>query len=277
MGDQLIGAYEAVDDQAAGGGVEAVQRPGRVTALRYAIGLVIVQIAWVLWLLVPEDTRLWVFVPLALADLAVPVYAERPRRTPWHPPHLAERYGLFTIICLGESISAATIAITEAVDENEPFSELLPLAAGGLLVVFGAFWVYFAVPIHQYLQSRRMAFVWGYGHYLILGSAAAIGAGIEVGVEQAVGQAHISAVAAAATVTVPAALFLVMVWLLHARYHKRGVAQHAVLPVTAAVVRLCTFAGHGAVRLAGLAVSAAVAVGSGLGADRSGGRSPGTA
>jgi low temperature requirement protein LtrA len=238
--------------------------PGRTTALRYASGLVVVQVGWTLWLLVPEDARMWLFVPLALADIAVPVYAERNRRTTWHPHHIAERYGLFTLICLGESIAAATVAVTGAVDENEPLGDLLPIAGGGLLVVFGAFWVYFAVPIHQYLNTRRRAFVWGYGHYVILASAAAIGAGMEVGIEQATGHAHISAVAAAAAVTVPAALFLVMVWLLHARHHKRGVAEHAVLPVAAGVVLLCTFAGHLAVLLAGITVSAAVATGATL-------------
>ena len=40
---------------------------------------------------------------------AVPVWAERAgRRRRWHPDHIAERYGLFTIIVLGESILAAT-------------------------------------------------------------------------------------------------------------------------------------------------------------------------
>jgi integral membrane sensor domain MASE1 len=73
--------------------------------------------------------------------------------------------------------------------------------------------------------------VWGYGHYVIYASGAAVGAGLEVAVEQTVGKAHISTSAAAAAVTVPAALFVLTVWLLHARHFKRGLAQQLTLPV----------------------------------------------
>ena len=36
----------------------------------------------------------------------MPVWAERAGPTTWHPHHIAERYGLFTLIVLGESILA---------------------------------------------------------------------------------------------------------------------------------------------------------------------------
>ena len=42
-------------------------------------------------------------------ELAIPIWAERAGRpTPWHPEHIAERYGLFTIIVLGECVLAST-------------------------------------------------------------------------------------------------------------------------------------------------------------------------
>ena len=31
--------------------------------------------------------------------------------TPWHPAHIAERYGLFTIIVLGECVAAVAVAV----------------------------------------------------------------------------------------------------------------------------------------------------------------------
>ncbi|MFG2438207.1 hypothetical protein [Streptomyces sp. NPDC048508] len=58
--------------------------------------------------------------------------------------------------------------------------------------VLAAFWISFAVPIHQYPTSNRQAFPCGYGHYFILGSATAVGSGFEVAVEQATHQAHLS-------------------------------------------------------------------------------------
>ncbi|MEU6958257.1 low temperature requirement protein A [Streptomyces chrestomyceticus] len=235
--------------------------PERTTALRYAAGVTLCQAGWLAVLLSPEDVRPWVFLALAVAETAVPTVAERDHQTSWHPHHIAERYGLFVIIMLGETVSAATIAVQSAVDEQEELGNLLPLAAGGLLLIFAAYWIYFAVPIHLHLSSNRQAFLWGYGHYLIFGSAAAIGAGIEVAVEESVGKAHLSQFAASACVTVPGALFMFTVWLIHSRHQKRGLAQQLVLPVSSVLVLICTFAGHAAVLLAGLVASLTVAVG----------------
>ncbi|MEU7224437.1 low temperature requirement protein A [Streptomyces chrestomyceticus] len=235
--------------------------PERTTALRYAAGVTLCQAGWLAVLLSPEDVRPWVFLALAVAETAVPTVAERDHQTSWHPHHIAERYGLFVIIMLGETVSAATIAVQSAVDEQEELGNLLPLAAGGLLLIFAAYWIYFAVPIHLHLSSNRQAFLWGYGHYLIFGSAAAIGAGIEVAVEESVGKAHLSQFAASACVTVPGALFMFTVWLIHSRHQKRGLAQQLVLPVSSVLVLACTFAGHAAVLLAGLVASLTVAAG----------------
>ncbi|MEU5773837.1 low temperature requirement protein A [Streptomyces venezuelae] len=233
----------------------------RGTALRYAAGVLICQVGWTGLLFLPEGGRPWLFLVMAVAELSVPVIAEHAYTTAWHPHHISERYGLFTIIVLGETIAAATVAVKSGIKENDALDELLPIAAGGLLIVFAAWWIYFVVPIHGRLRSNRQALLWGYGHYVILGSAAAIGAGIEVAVEQAVGEAHISTVAASAAVTVPTALYLVTVWALHSRYFKVGVAQQLVLPVSALAVLASTFAGRWAVLVAGCVTAATVATG----------------
>lgn len=233
----------------------------RAMALRYAGGVALCQIGWLGLLVFPEPARPWVFLVMALAEMCVPAYAERAHATTWHPHHIAERYGLFTIIVLGETIAAATVAVKSGVEENDALGELLPIAAGGLLTVFSAWWIYFVVPIHGRLRSNRESFLWGYGHYLIFASAAAIGAGLEVAVEQAVGKAHISTLAASAAVTLPTALYLLTVWALHARYFKVGIAQQAVLPTTALAVIACTFLGDWAVFAAGIVAALAVATG----------------
>ncbi|NED00986.1 low temperature requirement protein A, partial [Streptomyces sp. SID6648] len=64
-----------------------------------------------------------------------------------------------------------------------------------------------------------------------------------------------------AAVTLPTALFLLMVWALHSRFYKVGIAQQSVLPVTALLVVVCTFLGHWAVLAAGLVAALAVAAG----------------
>ncbi|GLW17608.1 membrane protein [Streptomyces sp. NBRC 13847] len=233
----------------------------RRTALSYALGVTVCQVGWLGLLLLPQGDVPWVFLCVGALELAVPGLAERPWRTSWHAHHIAERYGLFTLIVLGETIAAATLAAQSALDEHDEPSSLLPLAGGGLLLVFAAYWIYFAVPVHRHLRSNRQAFLWGYGHYLVFGSAAAVGAGIEVVVEESSGRARLSAFGAAACVTVPYAVFLCTVWLIHSRHHKRGAAQQLVLPVSALLVLACTLAGRAAVPAAGLVAAAAVAAG----------------
>ena len=233
----------------------------RRTARTYAVGIAACQVGWLGLLVLPDAGKQWCFLVMALCELAVPVLAERGYRTRWHPHHIGERYGLFTIIVLGESVAAATVAVQEALDESDELADLLPIAAGGLLIVFAAWWIYFAAPIHDYLASSREAFLWGYGNYVVLGSAAAIGAGVEIVVEQSLGEAHLTAVAASLAVTVPTAFFLLTVWLLHVRHSKRGVLAQFNLPVTAGLVLVCSLAGEAAVLLAGVVCGLSVAVG----------------
>jgi low temperature requirement protein LtrA len=234
----------------------------RKAALTYAACLVVVQACWVLLLVLPGHAWEYGVGPLALAELAVPAGAERVHPTSWHPGHIADRYGGFTIIVLGESISAATVAVQSALDQQTDLAELLPIAFGGLVIVFAAFWVYFATPVETYIGSgsERRVFGWGYGHYLIFASAAAIGAGLEVATLQVTGESHISALAAALAVTVPTALYSVAVWLVHVRPFKHDFWQQLVFPASALLVLAASFAGHWAVPLAGLAAAAGVAV-----------------
>lgn len=238
--------------------------PERRMALRYAVGVLLCQVGWLGLLILPEGGRAWLFLVMVPLEMCVPLLAERDHPTAWHPHHIAERYGLFTIIVLGETIAAATVAVKSGIEENDALGELLPIAVGGLLIVFAAWWIYFVVPIHGHLRSSRQAFLWGYGHYFVFASAAAIGAGLEVAVEQAVGKAHLSTLAASAAVTLPTALYLLTVWALHARHFKVGPAQQSVLPVTALLVIGCTFLGDWAVLAAGLVAALAVATGTTL-------------
>src|SRR5262245_5976352 len=80
-------------------GADPARRP---TAWRYAGGIVILQSAWVAMLLVPQY---WFagFLILAALDVALPMWAEKATPTTWHPHHITERYGLLTLIVLGES------------------------------------------------------------------------------------------------------------------------------------------------------------------------------
>ena len=209
---------------------------GRRTAVRFATGLTACMVGWTAILVVPDAWRIPVFVAMAAAELAVPVWAERARRTAWHPHHIAERYGLFTLIVLGETVLAATTAIKSALEAETATTALISVAGCGLVIVFAMWWVYFGQHAQRILRSNREGFRWGYGHYLIFSSAAAVGAGLGVAVDYNTHVAHISRTIAGAAVAVPVAAFLLSVWLLHVRPHRPRLAFNAALPVAALLV-----------------------------------------
>src|SRR6516165_2323814 len=117
---------------------------GRVGPLRYAVGVTLVQLCWIGWLFLPGPARLAGLVVLVAAELAIPAWAEfGGRATPWHPGHITERYGGFTIIVLGEVVAAIATAVQEAVDLSRASPGLWTVAAAGLLLVFALWWSYF--------------------------------------------------------------------------------------------------------------------------------------
>jgi low temperature requirement protein LtrA len=187
----------------------------RPTALRFALGITIVQIGWVLRLVVPESWFIPGFLVLAAAELLVPVWAERATSTTWHPRHIAERYGLFTLIVLGESVLAATNAIQEALSSGHGIGGLISVAVAGLVIVFSMWWLYFDQPGHRRLAQFRHGFAWGQGHYVIFGSAAAVGVGLELAIDHDTHTGELGALGSALALTVPVALYLLSVWLLH--------------------------------------------------------------
>jgi low temperature requirement protein LtrA len=214
----------------------------RSTARRYALGITILQTAWAGMLLVPQY---WLpgFLILAALDLSVPMWAERSSPTTWHPHHITERYGLLTLIVLGESILSANAAIQTALAAGAALSELIPIIVGGLLIVYAMWWVYFDRPVHDLLRSIRKAFIWGYGHYFVFASAAAVGAGLAVAVDAATHTAKIGPVGAGVAVAVPVATYLLCLWFLHDRPEYRQTRAYG--PVAAVLVLLTPFTGHG--------------------------------
>jgi low temperature requirement protein LtrA len=237
----------------------AADPPHRRSCLRFAAGIAVVQLGWVLRLLLPEGLGMAGFLVLVAAELAVPIWAERAAPTTWHPRHIAERYGLFTLIVLGECVLSSTLAIQSALEEDAVLADLATTAAGGLLTVFGMWWLYFNKEAAEFLTSLRAGITWGYGHYLVFASAAAVGAGLAVNVDQVTHHAAIGARGSAAAFTIPVALFLLAVWALQLRPHHLGRWPSAVVPAAAALVLAATLSPE-PVLVTGLLVAAMIAI-----------------
>jgi low temperature requirement protein LtrA len=232
---------------------------GRRTALRYAAGVSGCQAAWVGLLALPTGWYPLGWLVIATAEMLVPIWAEAAARTTWHPHHIAERYGLFTLIVLGESVLAASTAIQSALDTQQATTDLFPVAVGGLLIVLALWWLYFAKPAARLLVSARAGFIWGYGHLLIWASAAAIGAGLAVAVDQATGHAALPALGAGATVTIPVAIYLLTIWTLHLGPHHAGPPRAWAFPLATAALVLAATATGQPVLITGLLLAALVA------------------
>jgi low temperature requirement protein LtrA len=209
--------------------------PARGQALRYAGGIAAVQVGWVARLALPVEWTLVSFVVLGVCELLVPVWAERADNPGLaHPGHIAERYGLFTLIVLGESVAAATVAVQQAAATGLS-TALTGVAAGGLLLTVGLWWLYFDKPAGDALWSLRTSFAWGYGHVVIFASLAAIGAGLQVAAEAAHDPAG-NRVAAWA-VAVPVAAFLVVLGAIQQlTRQRRGPVRLAALVATVVLV-----------------------------------------
>ncbi|WP_275466817.1 low temperature requirement protein A [Streptomyces noursei] len=235
----------------------------RRTTLRFAAGVMVCQFGWVGLLLVPEPVRLPGIVVMIVAEVSVPVWAQSAGMTPWHPRHIAERYELFTLIVLGECVAAATVAVRGAFDRHQGTGALYALATGGLLVAFAMWWLYFARPAHTLLatthQAHRRRFLWAYGHYLVFASATAEGAGLAAYADHVTRHTQGSSVAAGAAVTVPAAVFLITVWVVHLRPHQRSRAERIPFPVAAVGVLAAAWS-PAPVLLAGVLLAGLIAV-----------------
>jgi low temperature requirement protein LtrA len=215
---------------------------GRPVALRFAVGISILQVGWVARLFLPHEAGIIAFYVLAVCEMLVPAWAERAGDgggTPWHPGHISERYGLFTLIVLGECIAAATVAIHDASSRHAGLpASLVGVAAGAVLLVCCIWWWYFEHPSEAGLRlSRGNAFFWGYGHYLVFASIAALGAGLQV----AAGSTHsgagaASATAAGLTIAVSVAVYLAVTAVLQARIDGASAGRLGLVGAGALVV-----------------------------------------
>ncbi len=216
----------------------------RRTCLRYAVGVTVVQVLWVVYALAPMSigTALVVAVPIIVVELLLPPWAERGAQTPWHPHHIAERYSLFAIIVLGEGVVGTAASSRDLVVGHGWTFDAVAVVVAGVGLTFGLWWVYFLCPFGEILHARRRASFWfGYGHLLVFAAIAAVGAGLHLAGLAIEGKSSLSAAATAAAFTVPVAAFVLVTFGLvavTAGYFDRTHAVDVVLTVLLAAASI---------------------------------------
>ena len=104
--------------------------------------------------------------------------------------HIAERYGLFTLIVLGESV----VAVAAALGGEAGLRGGL-VAAIGFGVAACIWWVYFGSVRWSSLtrDSLLRSFTWGYGHLFVFAGVAATAVGVHLAADAASGDGHMTA------------------------------------------------------------------------------------
>lgn len=121
---------------------------------------------WLLSIIVPEPSR-YVLWALAMAiELSMPIIGSKILTgTPSHPSHLPERFGLFTLIVLGEAIVAVA---TGTADTDWQLSSTIA-AIGGFAIAACLWWIYFNfLETSVIVRGVRSIHIYNYGHLPIL-------------------------------------------------------------------------------------------------------------
>ncbi|MBK6956860.1 MAG: low temperature requirement protein A [Actinomycetales bacterium] len=190
----------------------------RGVCLIYARTIAVAQTGWVVLALAP--LTLWPSVTLALLLISVEIVgpvlvSRRHGGTPWHPHHIAERYGLLVIIALGEGLLGTMAALSTLFDASGWSVDFVLVGLAGVGLTFGIWWSYFLFPSGDLLHHHRARSpIWGNGHIPLLIAVVAVGGGLHLAAYSLGGEAALSPTATILAVAVPVAAYIVLVYVL---------------------------------------------------------------
>lgn len=157
-------------------------RPGVARLCQLYGSLYAVQSAlWAASILFDGQPRLYLWGMALLVDLVSPfLVAKETHRAPPHPEHLPERFGLFTIILLGETAAAAVHALDHG---DTVHAETIAIALMGAVLGF-LYWIgYFRranATAERHITTAtegRSLRLWAYGHIPLYLGIGCLGAG----------------------------------------------------------------------------------------------------
>lgn len=133
----------------------------------YATGFSLAVLFWIVSLFVPKPLAYSLWGIGLLIDIVTPRFnVKEAIKYPPNESHVPERFGLFTVIVLGETIIASVYGADFA--HVGVYKGLLTL--GGILIAFGIWWLYFegvnaaAARAPSSRKEQTRFFVWLYSH-----------------------------------------------------------------------------------------------------------------
>jgi low temperature requirement protein LtrA len=149
----------------------------------YAAGFGTAAVCWLVSAIVPAPARFWLWGIALAIDVGTPIVtAQLTVRVPPDAAHLPERYGLFTIILLGESM----VAVMKGMESQDDWTVPAALSAFlGVAIAFLLWWWYFDganAAAERTIRSPRQArhfMVWNFAHLPLYLGIAVAGVGVE--------------------------------------------------------------------------------------------------
>lgn len=189
----------------------------RRTSIAYAAVIAVAQVGWLLTTIpgIPTGATIGALAVLATAELiAPPVIERRYGRAPWNAGHIAERFGLLTLITLGEVVAATVAAVGALVGEQGWSVAAVVIVAAGLVIAAALWWAYYLIPSRTILlRWPERTWGWRYIHLPLFGAIAAVGAGLHVAAE-GVEHQELSLLQIALALAVPVACVVILVFLI---------------------------------------------------------------
>ncbi len=136
---------------------------------RYAIGFGAAAVLWMVSATTDPPVRFWLWMAALIVDFATPwIAVKHSVKFPPDAAHFPERFGLFTLILLGEFVSC----VMRGIESQETWS--LPLATtafASMAFAFALRWWYFdgaQSAAERFVRSKRQARLfrlWNYAHF----------------------------------------------------------------------------------------------------------------
>lgn len=139
--------------------------------------------AWALSAFVEGDLQRWVWVAIVLGEIITaftPSFQKRIAAVPLQLSHLPERFGLFTMIVLGESVLAVVLGVAHA----HWAAAAAVFGAVALTISFSLWWIYFEIVPDSTMQRHGgiRSVTWVLLHAPFVIAVTALGAAMEVAV-----------------------------------------------------------------------------------------------
>jgi low temperature requirement protein LtrA len=158
-------------------------REARPLTRTYIIGHGLAAALWLASSVMEPQIRLATWAVAFSIDLVTPWLAiSHSARVPPHPAHLPERFGLFTLILLGESL----VAVMRGIESHETWSvQAASTAVFGMAALFAIWWWYFdraRAAGEHHVQTRGDAVrqhIWSYAHFPLYLGIVIAGVGIQ--------------------------------------------------------------------------------------------------